>query len=340
MKVQARAPGKLFILGEYAVLEGGPAVVAAVDRWAHATVTPADRWTLHATGIGIPRASFHVAADQLVADAPDPRLGLFTQVWRATLGGAVVPPAAVTLDTRAFVDEAGQKLGLGSSAAVAAALTGALCAWRRKALPPVSALFPMALAAHRAAQGGVGSGADVAAAVHGGCVHFQKDAVHAHLGWPRDLAWMPIFVGHAASTPALVGAVRALRTYDPDAYRRAMALLSEIAQEGLASWHANSASGVRRAVTRYRTGLEALGQASETSIVSEPHRRAARVVMENGGVYKPSGAGGGDFGLAFPDDADGLSTLAEALIQAGLKPFSVALAPTGVQVEIVPAAAP
>ena len=29
----ARAPGKLFLLGEYAVLDGCPAVVAAVDRY-------------------------------------------------------------------------------------------------------------------------------------------------------------------------------------------------------------------------------------------------------------------------------------------------------------------
>ena len=36
-----RAPGKLFLLGEYAVLEGYPAIVAAVDR--HAVLQPTPR---------------------------------------------------------------------------------------------------------------------------------------------------------------------------------------------------------------------------------------------------------------------------------------------------------
>ena len=33
--ILVRAPGKLFVLGEYAVLDGGTAAVAAVDRGAH-----------------------------------------------------------------------------------------------------------------------------------------------------------------------------------------------------------------------------------------------------------------------------------------------------------------
>ena len=36
----ARAPGKLFVTGEYAVLEGAPALVAAVDRYARVSVLP------------------------------------------------------------------------------------------------------------------------------------------------------------------------------------------------------------------------------------------------------------------------------------------------------------
>ncbi|MBM4364466.1 MAG: phosphomevalonate kinase, partial [Deltaproteobacteria bacterium] len=42
----ARAPGKLVLSGAYAVLEGAPAIVTAVDRWVTAdTGRPADRLT-------------------------------------------------------------------------------------------------------------------------------------------------------------------------------------------------------------------------------------------------------------------------------------------------------
>jgi phosphomevalonate kinase len=33
MTVHARAPGKVVVLGEYAVLDGAPALVLAVDRY-------------------------------------------------------------------------------------------------------------------------------------------------------------------------------------------------------------------------------------------------------------------------------------------------------------------
>jgi phosphomevalonate kinase len=36
----ARAPGKLVALGEYAVLDGAPAVVLAIDRYVEASIEP------------------------------------------------------------------------------------------------------------------------------------------------------------------------------------------------------------------------------------------------------------------------------------------------------------
>lgn len=45
-----RAPGKLVLLGEYAVLDGAGAVVAAVDRGVSCTVHPADRLRIETPG--------------------------------------------------------------------------------------------------------------------------------------------------------------------------------------------------------------------------------------------------------------------------------------------------
>ena len=42
MSIRARAPGKVVALGEYAVLEGAPALVLAVDRYAAATIAPSE----------------------------------------------------------------------------------------------------------------------------------------------------------------------------------------------------------------------------------------------------------------------------------------------------------
>ncbi len=42
MAVFAEAPGKLVILGEYAVLTGAPALVLAIDRYCRAEIAPSE----------------------------------------------------------------------------------------------------------------------------------------------------------------------------------------------------------------------------------------------------------------------------------------------------------
>ena len=94
-RVGASAPGKALLCGEYAVLEGAPAVVAAVDR--RVTVS----WT-----------------DDVVSMPPEVEATL--ELGRARCGNV---PGMLTVDARALRRE-DIKLGLGSSAAAAAAAAG------------------------------------------------------------------------------------------------------------------------------------------------------------------------------------------------------------------------
>ena len=50
--------------------------------------------------------------------------------------------------------------------------------------------------------------------------------------------------------------------------------------------------------------LKKLGEKSQADIVSETHQRIAAIVLKKGGVYKISGAGGGDIGLAFTNSPE------------------------------------
>ncbi|MEO8908398.1 MAG: hypothetical protein ABI310_10060, partial [Microbacteriaceae bacterium] len=151
--IEASAPGKLFLLGEYAVLHGAPALLTAVDRRARVTVSGANgaganragsasnapgdaRWRVSAPAIGIPMCVLEsdgglpAGLDQSTRD----RLRVFDAVRRAVARLAVSASAApsptgltITIDTDSFW-HSGHKLGLGSSAAVAVALTTALAA--------------------------------------------------------------------------------------------------------------------------------------------------------------------------------------------------------------------
>ncbi len=133
------APGKLVLVGEYAVLDGAPAIVAAVDRGVQVRVTPSDRLVVETPG------------DDSYA--------------RAALNAVNAPAARYSFSDWNPVGAA-TKVGFGGSAAtcvVAALAGGAADVWRA------------ADGVHRAVQGG-GSGIDVAASAHGGVLRFRRDA--------------------------------------------------------------------------------------------------------------------------------------------------------------------
>ena len=104
-RIRARAPGKLFLSGEYAVLQGAPALACAVGR--------------------------HVEASFLSGDAVEKAEAAR---WRQAAGDILrrhdLDPgparAALEIDSRALHSDGGIKLGFGSSAAVAVAVTGLL----------------------------------------------------------------------------------------------------------------------------------------------------------------------------------------------------------------------
>src|SRR3954471_7989598 len=137
----ASAPGKLILTGEYAVLDGAPAIVIAVDRRALArrNATP------------------HGSSPFLLAVADE------IAARRGTADPAAHAALEISVDSTAFYHRL-TKLGLGSSAAVTVAATAL-------ALGTVNPeeVLPVALAAHARAQGprgARGSGADIAASVH------------------------------------------------------------------------------------------------------------------------------------------------------------------------------
>ncbi|HEY6599318.1 MAG TPA: hypothetical protein VIZ30_08395, partial [Pseudomonadales bacterium] len=175
MTIVASAPGKLVVSGEYAVLVGAPALVLAVDRRVTSRLhdTSSGEWRFTSNGYA-PDARHPLAT--LLGAKPLPRTDpayLCQHVLRRLLTTGIALdtlPTALTIDidSRAGFD-AGHKLGLGTSAAVCATLSGALLA----RCGSTRDVFPIALDAHRAAQGGRGSGVDVAAACHGGLIRYE-----------------------------------------------------------------------------------------------------------------------------------------------------------------------
>ena len=272
--VPCSAPAKVMLAGEYAVVHGGPALMLAVNRRAVASVCSEEQRL----------SPFLRAAKDSIAQHLGPQS---VQARRA---------ARITVDSSSF-RSGSDKLGLGSSAAVTVAAIGA-------ALGSVDdrlLIHQLAAQAHRQAQGGIGSGADIAACTYGGCLRFQTTPEGPQVSpveLPGDLRLVFVWTGKSASTPKLLGAVEAFGAAEPQSYRKLRQALSESA-EALAN--ATSATEAVQAIAAGGRAAEALGQAAGQPLWLPIHSELAAHAEKAGGALKPTGAGGGDLALAaFP----------------------------------------
>ncbi|WP_437496317.1 hypothetical protein [Sorangium sp. So ce1099] len=327
-----RAPGKLVLSGAYAVLEGAPALVAAVDRYVIADpARPADLVT----------EEVQAAID---AGALDRAVWFDAAALRST---APTAPAAGPPAPAAPPLEASRKLGLGSSAAILVATLAARAAARGSTMATAAAaaaavgqpmpawdtraLFLDALAAHRRAQGG-GSGVDVAASVYGGVLCCQLGpggelAVTPH-ALPGRLA-VEVFASDAsARTSDMLERVRALAASAPEAHR---ALLGAAAEGARAAVAAADVRALVAALDRQVDALAELGERAGAPIVTPALRRLRPAAAAEGASLAPSGAGGGDVSI-FVGAAPPSAAFLEAARASGLERVSMSLGAPGVHV--------
>ncbi len=346
MKFQA--PGKMILLGEYAVLEGAPALVTAVSLFATVKIEqiPGNVFFLSAPSLDLPELPFvltpagHVRFDPNLPPNMERKVGFFSRIFEFILARSGQNPATLSgirmcIDTNAFYDSRlKSKLGFGSSAAFCTALTAGLSRMWKMAEKPATQ-FELALQAHHFAQGKMGSGVDVAASFYGGYLVYQGVS-GGRLPRPvqacEGLFFKPVFTGRSASTRKLVGGVRQLKEKAPAQYEKWMERLKQLSAEGCQAFEEQQTKQFLNIVRAYYQALEGLGEASGMPIISEPHRRLFALAEEQKVFYKPSGAGSGDIGILFSDDQKALNVAAQAAQQAGFWPLEVQSGAPGLQV--------
>ena len=353
--IEGLAPGKLVIAGEYAVLEGAPGLAVAVDVRASARLTTSpgsgNRLVIPETG-----ATFRfrwVPGSRPRWDGASPgALGLPLEACAEILASrgllshvGDLPACTIELSTAEFhkVDSEGRriKLGLGSSAAVTVALMGALLRLARAPAMSRDVLVALCCEAHRRLQGGMGSGIDVATAVTGGVVAIEFGAQQSPasgvprarpVAWPRTLGMVGVWSGQSASTPAMLGRLRAFREQDAGRFSLHMGRLGANAGQAVAAWAADDAEGVLAAVAGYESGLRQLDEAAGIGIFSPVHEQLGEIALRHGAVYKPSGAGGGDFGIALTGSRTVEQSVRAAYLDAGFDVLDADLCAPGLSV--------
>lgn len=306
-RVIASAPGKLIVCGEYAVLDGAPAICAAVDRRAVVTVEPADGDSHVVTAPGYSAAAaFHADATGLAWSGDASDYALFEQVWRRSLP---VPdgPRHFILDTRSFRSASGgAKIGIGSSAALTVALATALGAMGGQEAEKVAG------PAHRDFQRGKGSGADIACSQNGGVIVFRRgERSPAKIGWPRDLYYDVYWSGVAADTQDRI------ERYAKTGSKESRGELATSANNCADAFENGNAASILDALREYCGVLRRFDNDHDLGIFDAGHAPMSDAAARFDAVYKPCGAGGGDVGIALAGSADSLASFAGVAAESG-----------------------
>jgi phosphomevalonate kinase len=295
--VNVVAPGKLVLTGAYAVLEGAPAIVVAVDRYAVADTAAPDDVDVRA---------LHDAAGRKLGLGSSAAAMVASQAARAVARGEDVgdPVVRATL-FRAVRDAHAQSQQGGSGVDVAAAVYGGALRYTVEAsarahdgsAPPPSSPAPDSGASLRAVE------------------------------LPARVELRAFWSGTSARTSDLRARVDALRA------RSALALsrLRLLAAVAAAAVDAGDARAFVLAARDYGEALDALGRAADAPIVLPSVAGLARSAERSAAAFLPSGAGGGDvavwLGLAPPPGA-----FLDRAAALGLAPLALSVDHGGVRV--------
>jgi phosphomevalonate kinase len=331
------AAGKLFLSGEYAVLWGGTARVACVGPRTQAWVRPReDRGIFLHLSEGTLRGTCTPLGVAWDGEVPPAFLFAARTVDLALRAHGGEGPGFSLALSPSPLGPGGRKLGLGSSAR-AAVLVAEAC---RAVLAADFDARVLALLAHSVAQGGKGSGGDVAASALGGVVRYRRyplEGLQGHLvdgrlgtalrSAPpieaRSLSGLPVqvlyaFAGDSASTPTLIR--RAEATLDAGAraaFVRESDALGHAFEEALCGGDfpqlASAVEGLQRL-------LCTLGP-----LETEAMARILALGRAHGCAGKMSGAGGGDGCVLFAPGEAAASALVAALGARGFHAFPLTL---------------
>jgi phosphomevalonate kinase len=303
--VKARAPGKLVVSGAYSVLVGAPAIVAAVDRYVE-------------------------------ADAERPAELVTAEVGAAIAAGdlARAPWFDANALRRAMPDGTSRKLGLGSSAAILAASLGASLAGD---FPNAGALrravFPKALAAHKAAQP-AGSGVDVAASVFGGVLYARIDAKGVLAAeehpLPGDARITVFAAAESASTADMLARIDAAKSRSANVAAAVRLHLDRAAAGAVKAIAARNVNAFAAALTAQYEALFTLGSLAKAPIVTGLMYALGRIAKMEGAAFGPAGAGGGDVCL-YTAAGDPSAEFLRHASDAGFERLELALGASGLE---------
>ena len=366
--IETRAPGKLFIAGEYAVVEPGqPAVLIAVDRCITVRLTESEgAGRIHSSEYGQAPVIWRREDDGehiIVDERPFDYVLSAISTVEELRSGRGASPRYFDLEISSELNDAdGRKFGLGSSAAVTVATIAALDEFYELGLT-LTERFKLAVLATIAISTKA-SGGDLAASTFGGWIRYSspdRAALHAHreahgvvsamtcAEWagcsarrvtpPSSVDLLVGWTGSPASTEHLVKRVHtpsertdessaeySESTPAPEKPRPLVSFAAEshtLVDDLVAAFDADDAEASMTTIRSVRALLQRLSDSTRSLIETEALHDLCEIAETHGAAAKPSGAGGGDCGIALAHSHTEAQTILSGWEAAGIRPLDL-----------------
>lgn len=325
--ITASAPGKLYITGEYAVLETGhPAIIVALDQYITVSLTKQDHrgsiTSSYSNFLPIPwtRKDGKVFVDE--RENPFNYVITAIQMTEKYVESLGKELSFYHLDIQSdLMKKDGRKYGLGSSGAVTVATVKALLKFYGVPLQPLF-IYKLCVLTHLEI-GSNGSFGDIAASTFGGWIAYSKfdqqwlekqakthsiqelvamdwkDLRIESLPAPKELELFIGWTGDPASTASLVDQMNQDNEKHRAFHRYFLQTAKKIVEKTIHDFKKQQTKEILEDIAQYRQLLKELAQQANICIETPTLTEFCTIVETFGASGKSSGAGGGDCGIAF-----------------------------------------
>lgn len=348
--ITEQAPGKLYIAGEYAVLEQDcPAILVAVNQFIRVSITKTKSSTglIHSKQYSQDSIHWVRRGAKMVIDNRDNPFEYILAAISFTERFCVeqnIRMRVYDLYINSDLDSAdGKKYGLGSSAAVTVATVKAILRFYN--VPFSNELvYKLSAISHYSVQGN-GSAGDIAASVYGGWIAYQtfdknwlkQELAHKSLSAVVNEAWpglkiqlltppegMNLMIGWSqkpASTSRLVDETNANKAALNGEYREFIRQSRNCVLKMIIGFEKNDVGLIQKQIRQNRKLLQHFAHINQIAIEIPRLSKLINIAESFGGAAKTSGAGNGDCGIVIADEKTNITALEEEWLQNGIMPL-------------------
>ncbi|NEW66567.1 phosphomevalonate kinase [Carnobacteriaceae bacterium zg-84] len=332
--ITVNVPGKLFIVGEYAVTSPHqPAIIAPVERFLTARIDDYHDNIIFSEQHKHTLVHFTREKEQISAT---PNLyPLITTAIHITESYLTITPKPFRLDISSDLDAPdGTKYGLGSSGAVTVATIKAVGAFYGKTLDNLT-VYKLAVLTHLSLNS-VGSFGDIATIAFGKLIAYTmcdidwlKHQQHTcsiqeiiHQKWkdlsiecltlPKNLSFLIGWTGTPASTELLVKEMK--KQKESALYQTFLMDNKDCTNQCIQAIKEQNISVIKACIQKNRNQLQQLSRYIETPTL----KTLCDIAERYGSVAKTSGAGGGDCGICLVENVQQKENIISAWNQAAI----------------------